>query len=377
MVFGGSEKYTPEKTDELKNFLIATNAFTTYDHTGFVADIFSEDLPLWLSLESNSVFRPIFRKDKVEEQRGRIIQEIEGNLVSPPCRQVMAFKKAMYKVSPLRRAISENIETMEKFSIDDLKKYHSEGFCPNNAQLFLVGGIPDNIEKLIEDAFGDLPIGKVSPISYEKEGKLERFETVVDRPDFYEANKPEKSRALIEIGLLAPDHTHPDFYSINLMIALLGGIPGSRLYKRVSEREGLTYEIQSDYDYKLGQGQITISTDVECHFEDKTVNVIFEEIQKLREEGISYDELERAKRLLRYIIEKNFEMNGNLCERIGIIDVLYSREESGVSMKDLLENYSKLTQRDIQKAAEKYLPTSREDGNYVLVVGKPLNKSHS
>jgi len=173
---------------------------------------------------------------------------------------------------------------------------------------------------------------------------------------------------------LAPDHTHPDFYSIGFMTALLGGIPGSRLFKRVSEKEGLTYEIESDYDHKLGQGEITILTAIECRFVDRTMNAIFEEMQKLREKGISYEELKRARRLLRYSVEKNFEINGNLYDKMGIIYALYSREKTGVSMRDLLENYKKLTQRDIQRAAEKYLPSNREDGRYVLVVGKPLKK---
>jgi hypothetical protein len=68
-------------------------------------------------------------------------------------------------------------------------------------------------------------------------------------------------------------------------------------------------------------------------------------------------------------------MNGDLFERIGIINMLYSCEKYGISMKDVLENYNKLTEHDIKRVAEKYLPSSREEGSYILVIGKPMKKS--
>lgn len=363
----GSERYTPERQEEIIGHLIHSNAATKYDSTIFIGDIFSEDLPLWLDFTSDSVFRPKFRENKVELVRGRVEQEIRMRQNLPSYEQGKILKEAMFKVSPLRKFIAGKVETVRKISIDDLKEYHSEGYYPNNAELFLVGGIPDDIEKLIEEAFSDIPMDEVPKISYEKEGKLEHSEKEVYRPEL--------SRAIINMGLLVPDDTHPDYRPFRLMSEILGGNPPtSRLFKRISEKERLTYDIRSNYDSQLREGTITISTDVEYSEVDKTLDLIFEEMQKLKEKGISDAELKREKRTNRYWIEKTFEINADFYNEIGIIYGLDFLERLGISMEDHLEMYRNLTKDDILRVANQYLPSNRKDGSYVLVVGKPGKK---
>ena len=114
-----------------------------------------------------------------------------------------------------------------------------------------------------------------------------------------------------------------------------------------------------------------ISTDVKYPQVNRTLDLIFEEMKKLKERRISDTDLKIEKKTVRYSTEKVFENNGDFFHRTGIIGMLDFLENAGISMKDYFEGYNKLTQDDIQIAANQYLPSNRKDGSYVLVVGKP------
>lgn len=370
LMTGGSQKYDPERADEIRGTFGSFNAFTGLERTFFPIDMLAEDSQLFLEYVSDAAFNPRFEASRVEEERQRVLRETADAKSNPGFKDSKAYGEAFFgKDSPHTYFILGNESVVGSASVDTLKGFHERGYHPNNMDLILVGALPKNIEDLVQKNLGHFPSGNGKKVEFPRNPQLYGATILhTHAPDFYNHENPEQSSAQLSISLFAPTETDEDSYAVNMLVNILGGDANSRLFQSVSQRKGLAYGFGALYDRRNNKGGIYIGGSVHSVRADEALDAIFEEMAKLRAELVLQESLERLKRNSRYNIAKTFETNA------GHVEAIELKMDEGLTPEYHLERMEAVTPEKIREAAVKYLPQSRTDGKYVLSLRDPLKK---
>lgn len=367
----GSKKYSSKESNKIWSNFGFFDAATSLEKTFFSVDMLSEDSKLFLEYISDTVFNPLFEESKIEEERQRVLRETVERTNFPSFNDVQKYWETFFgKNSPHTRSPLGKEEVVRSADLNMLKEFHKRGYLPNNMNLIMVGGLPKNIESLIQENFGKFSPGKQSKIEISKNTPLEES-TILHTyaPELYDLQKPERSSAELRMALFGPTSNEEDSYATQILIGILGGEGGdSRLFQSLSQKKGLTYGIGARYCGSNNSGVIHVQGKIHSARLNEGINTIFEQMALLRENLVSEETLKMLQRKASYHSEKMFESNAGKIDAIGL-NLYY-----GVTSQDYLERIKSVTPEKVREAARKYLPKNRTEGKYVLSLRDPLKK---
>ncbi len=370
IINGGSERYTPEEIKKIRAKFPVSNAFTSQSHTCYIAGIFPEDLERFLDFSSQIAFHPRLDKKVIDIERQRVLREISDKKSKPEFSDTMRFINALYRNNFHTYFVLGNEETVSNANQETLKKFHSKGYSPDNADLILAGKLPANAEELIAKYFSDKQSEKNKRFCFPSVSPLEkRVAMHSPAPDLINKDNLNESNSEIDIGFIVPPLGNEGTYATALLNLILGRSTNSRLFKEISEKRGLAYSIGSKYAGKNNAGAILINGNIHSTRQSEAIGAIFNQIKKLGEESISEDELLDSKNRLRYGAAIEFETNGSI-----VNSVVEFKLDYGMTKEEYLTNMAKVTVKDVREIAQRYLPKNREDENYVLLIRDPLKE---
>ena len=368
LMTGGSQKYTPEQADDIRGIFGAFNALTHLDKTVFPIDMLSEDTPLFLEYISDIVFNPRFDETRIEEERQRILRETADKKSGPSFESNKKYLEAFFgKDSPHIYFGLGDENVVKSASREDLRKIHSRGYHPNNMDLVLVGNLPENIEEIIKQTFGEFSSKGGNRIELPRNPKLKGNRLIhFEAPELLNHENLEQSTAYLNMGFVGPTETDEDSYGVRMLVHILGGDSNSRLFKNVSQRKGLVYGIGAQYNGMNNQGMIAIEGNIPSLRIKESIDSIFEEMGILQTELVSEEVLTRLKKILKYGFANTFDSN------IGHVGAIELRMDIGINPEDYFERMEAITPKDIKNSALKYFPT--KNGNYVMLLRDPLKE---
>ena len=233
----------------------------------------------------------------------------------------------------------------DSITLEGAKSHYNKYYSPDRMTITASGFVDDEVIQLIKDNFSST---WGSSVQAERTNNHQLPQA--DKMLFIE--KEGANQNAVAIGKLFPTQNHPDFPGIKLLCTILGGYFGSRLMSNIRENKGYTYSIQASPISFLHNGLLLVFAEVKTDKTDETVNEIFIEINKLREELISEEEL---------IPIQNY-MLGRILEDF---DGPFSRAQTFASLREAnmdFEYYNRLihtiktaTPADIRTLAQKYL----------------------
>ncbi len=316
--------------------------------------VLSSERQLGLGLLFECLSQPAFPKDAFNRNKERLLSGIDEAESQPSGRAKRAFYAAVFGNHPLGRPSLGYRKTVEKLTVADCAAFHKKVFAPGNMVVALVGDFDTKeviaeVEKLTANWKGDAPGLPLLPI-VEKPAKFtEQFIEMKDAAQlqFY-------------MGHVGVRRDNPDFYKLLVMDYVLGTGPGftDRLSARLRDREGLAYTVQANIsstaDREPGAFTCYIGTDAENY--DKVKKEFLEEINRIRDETPSKEEVEDAKQFLLGNLPFNFISNAAVAGQLLYIE----RNSLGFTF---LEDYRKavaaVTPADVQAVAQKYLDPKR------------------
>lgn len=209
----------------------------------------------------------------------------------------------MEKVSTIaRRAFNEQLfgtnhpygknvqlEDYDSLTREALFDFHKKYYTPQNVKIIVTGKIDDSVVQMIHQHFGNT--------NWETTQKIENSQNVT-RDSLIRKKiirKENAKQSAVRIGLEMPVQTHPDFLKLNILNTILGGYFGSRLMKNIREEKGYTYGIGSALISLKNAGLLIIVSEVGAAYAKETVNEIFKEINRLKNEIINDEELSLVK----------------------------------------------------------------------------------
>jgi predicted Zn-dependent peptidase len=246
---------------------------------------------------------------------------------------------------------AEDFDALQK---DPLLNFYKKYYQQGKFILFVAGKLPQNMEAMLNEQFGDLSNGSVSlpaiPLQPES-GKKFRI-----------TNDPNGVQGSIRIARPFPNRHHPDFLKAQVLNALFGGFFGSRLMSNIREDKGYTYGIHSYLQNHIHDSAWMISTEAGRDVCEATIKEVYKEMNDLRENLVDDDELK---------LVRNYMMGSILGDLDGPFQII-SRWKN-IVLNNLDENYfynsintiKSVTPEELQQLAIKYL---QPEEFYELVV---------
>lgn len=320
----------------------------------------AEDLPVLLDVANDALRNPIFPEEHIERLRGERMTWLQYSSFNTRYRAGKALREALYPDNhPYHHGTYGTEDTIQTFSIDDLKTFHAQQYGPQGMILVIVGAVSaDEAVAMVSEKFGDWQ-NPDQP-------------AVIDAPDITEftGNRrsfvfvPGKSQSDINMGVVGPSRYAPDYVSAQLANSILGefGMMG-RIGKSVREEKGLAYYAYSRVGGGHGPDSWTISAGVNPENVELAIDSSLEELERLITEEVSDDD----------IADNQSYYSGRLPLRLesneGLSSHLHGMESYQLGL-DYLANYKdtiySITKEDILKAAQNYL---KPDEMVIAVAG--------
>jgi zinc protease len=353
MLFKGTPTRPPGSIDTLLEGLGGnSNAFTSYDYTHFDVVLPAKSLRAGVDLLADIGVNAAFPPAEIESEKAVVFEEMRLVEDDPDKFAARRLSELAYSPHPYGRPILGTREKIEKLTREPLNAYYKKYYVPRNMVLVVVGAVtPAEVRTAVDAAFGKLPGGEVSRPALPPPPSLAGGRRAdVARPE---------QQAYLVLGWKAASTSDPDTYAVDLLTYILGDSPSSRLNVALRERDRLVFAIESNYVPSQQAGLVSITARLDPGNLDRAEASIREVLRRVRDEGVTEAERERA------IItaESHYAFDIETAEGLARD---YGQGETTWTLDDelrYLERLRKVTAAEIQAMARKYVG----DGDYARV----------
>lgn len=245
-------------------------------------------------------------------------------------------------------------EDFDKLNKQQLVDFYNQYYRNGQFIMFVAGKLPDNLEQLLNDNFGDLANNTITTKPITIQPSTERKFRVI--------NDDAGVQGSIRIATPFPNRHHPDFPKVQVLNTLFGGFFGSRLMSNIREDKGYTYGIHSYLLNFIQQTAWMISTEAGRDVCEATIAEVYKEMALLREVPVEEEEL---------LLVRNYLMGSILGDLDGPFHII--ARWKNIILNGLDESYfynsintiKTITAEELQELANKYLVP---DNFYELVV---------
>ncbi len=307
-----------------------------------------------LEVAKQIILHPSFPAKEVETYAAKRKQRltIERQRIETKARE--EFAKSLFGASHPYGTTSPT-DAYDSLTRESVMRFYNTYYCAKNCFVVCSGRVGESELELIERVVEAIPSGEATPEV--------RFPEVEQR-SFFHVEDSNAVQSSIRIGRRLFTRQHPDFIGMQVVATILGGYFGSRLMQSLREERGYTYGVVSALVNFATEGYIAIATQVGCEVAEDALQLIYDEIERLRNEAIGEDELTMVKHIMAG------EMMRILDGPFGIADVTIENilcgNDNSVIAKNL-EKIESITVEEVQRLAQKYL--KRED-LITVVAGK-------
>lgn len=286
----------------------AINAGTEHELTVYWCKVARERLDTALDVLVDMLRNSLLEADAVERERLVVYEELAMMGDYPDYRADALIDELLWPGHPLGREIGGTRESVAGIGRDALADWMAERYSPPNVVVSVAGGVS-------HDAAVDALAGLCDGWGAGDAGGFVGFEGGQDAPQV-RLEYQRSEQAHIRIGLPGLALGHPDRYALDLLSAALGEGMSSRLFVEVRENRGLAYDVHSEVGYFSDTGALLVAAGVDPKRVYDAAAVILDEVGSLRD-GISDEELERAKRLLCGRLSLRMEDTRAVASRMG------------------------------------------------------------
>lgn len=249
-------------------------------------------------------------------------------------------------------------ESVQALTLNDIKAFYGKYITPSRSYLTFIGDIkPEAARQLAEEVFADWKGASLSLPVLAKVANPEKTEiNVIDMPNAVQSE-------ITVTNLVDLKMNNPDYFAVLLANQILGGGAESRLFNNLREKHGFTYGAYSSTKADRFQGTFSASASVRTAKTDSAVVEFLNEIEKLRNEKVSDQELRDARALFNGSFALGLEnpsRTASFARNILINDLPKD------FYKTYLRKINEVTAEDIQRVVQKYFNRSN---TRVVIVG--------
>lgn len=359
---GGTKNMKGEEIDEFLEQLAASLSTSVGFSSGSVnLSVLKEDTDEGLKLLADVLMNPVFDDDEIRRYKEKALQNLTHRYDRPGSVLRDVYGNLIYGNHPAGRIPS--VSAIKSITSNDLLNFHEKYFHPNNCIVAVAGDFNrEEMIKKIEKLFADwdtaeLDLPNVPDVQDESEKGVFLLEKNINQ-------------GYVRLGHLGIRENNPDVYAVRLMNTVLGGGGfTSRITSRVRSDEGLAYSVGSRFDIPVDyKGTFSCSFQTKLKSVAYATSIVMEEINRIRTELVSKEDLKNAKDLVIERFPSIFSGRGSAA--YAKVQTL-ARNEYNRRPHDYYEhyrdNYRKVTREQVLEVARKYL---KPDRLKIVVVGR-------
>lgn len=345
---------------DLEKLGTSLEAGADWDSTVVSLTVLKRNLGEAFEIFAEALLSPAFREGDVERLKAERLAERMQLLDEPRGLADESFSRFLYEANSRYAApLSGSSKSVSAITRDDVSSFYRENYVPGATTIIFAGDITiDEAVSLVRSTLGSWTGQRVNQASEaDRPTRITRAVEIVAKTD--------AAQSELRIGHVGVPRTHPDYFHIVVMNAVLGGLFSSRINLNLREKHGYTYGASSYYDWRRQAGPFAISTAVQSEVTAAAVAETLGEIDRMRESEIAEEELTLATSYLEGVFPIRYETTS------AIAGALVNMVTFGLP-EDYFDRYraniTAVTTADVLAAANAHV---RPEQLQVVVVGNP------
>ena len=325
------------------------NAFTSKEYTCCYARVIDTDLPMAIDVVSDLITSSIVTALDVDAERKVVLEEIAMRDDDPSDLVHDLFSDTYYGDTAIGRPILGTIDSINGMSRNTVFNYYKKKYLPQDLVVAVAGNIKHKrVVAMVEEALS-------------RDNFLDELGAPVLRP-----NTPVKNSKQQSVGLLykKSEQAHMFYgmegvaraddrrFAMGVLSAALGGGMSSRLFQEIREKRGLAYSVYAYAQQFAGSGVLGFYAGCNPTKAIEVVEIIRSVLSDVADNGMTHEEIERAKGAVRGSLVLSQEDSGSRMSRIGKNEIVYGQV---MDFDDILKAISRVSATDIREIAGEFL----------------------
>jgi predicted Zn-dependent peptidase len=342
MCFQGTTKRpnTGDISRELDSLGAQSNAFTGEEYTGYYAKAHKKHISKLVDLVSDIYLNPILDEKAMEREKGVVIEEMKMYEDMPHVKSGEVFEELLYGDQPAGWSIIGKENVVRSLTSKQIRDYQSKHYVASGTIVVVSGAIDEKkVVKEVSERFNGISKSK-------KHKKIQTTES--QSAPSIKIFKKNTDQAHVALGFRTFPIKHKDNVKIKVLEAVLGHGMSSRLFKRLRDEMGICYYVRSGNSPYLDRGYFAVTSGLSKDRVEEGIKAILEEVNRLKKELVSKEELEKAKEVLVGNMYLSLETSDSYADFYAFQDLMGQKIKTP---KEKEASIRKVTSKDVQKIA--------------------------
>jgi predicted Zn-dependent peptidase len=333
------------------------DAFTAKEHTCFYVSVLDEHLPLAVDLLADILRHPLFSAEDIEKEKSVVFQEIKMVEDTPDDLVHEIFAERTWAGHPLGRPILGPWDLVRHLERDTILRHFQEEYVPGRVAVAVAGHLE---HRAVVDLFAARFAGFERPV-VPRESAPPAF-----RPGVHVIRKP-LEQVHVVLGFPGLADSAPDRYALYLLNDIVGGSMSSRLFQEIRERQALVYSVHSGVQAYRDAGLLYIYAGTDASNLGSVLHALLKEVRGLKKDGVTAEELRRAKDHLKGSLMLSLESTSSRMNRLAKQELRFG---SVLPIDDMLGAIDSVRPEEIEALIHRLLDQERLS----LVVLGPVDR---
>ncbi|MFH0928602.1 MAG: pitrilysin family protein, partial [bacterium] len=265
------------------------NAYTGKDHTGYYVKIAGNQFQVGLDLVHDMVFNSEHRAAELAKEKPVVVEEIKMYEDNPRMHVGDLMEQALFSGTTLGRNIAGSQQSVLEMKRSGLLRFRNDYYVPERIVVVLSGKFSQEAERQAEKLFGSIYPSKLPPAGFEPVPGA--------APEMLAVNLQNKTTEQIQLalGFRGLPYNHKKLPALRLLSVILGEGMSSRLFVAVRVKNGLAYSVGMQAASYEDTGVVDIEAGLDKSKLDRALLIIRKEIEGIKKQGPTSEELRRAK----------------------------------------------------------------------------------
>ena len=324
---------------------VGLNASTNWDWTRYYYSLPSNKIELWFSLESDRFLNPVLREFFTEKEV--VMEERRLRTESQPIGRLLEeFFTIAFKAHPYGEPVVGHMSDLKSMTRAEAESFFKKYYGANNLIIAIVGDVDGkHVKNLAQTYFGRLPSApKPDPVETVEPDQLGERRAVVE----------DKAQPVLILGYHKGDVHHPDEPVFTVITDVIGRGRASRLYKNLVKEKKIAIQASGFSGFpgdKYPNLMIFFAFPSKGKTTEECEVAIYEELERLKNELVSDDELKKAKTRARADVIRQLGSNSGLALQLARYQAITGNWRN--LFKDL-DRIDAVRAEDIQRVAKEY-----------------------
>lgn len=325
------------------------NAFTSHEITGYFVKAEKAHLEKTLDILSDIYKNSLLAEEEIEREKQVVIEELHRDLDTPENHIWWIWERILYGDQPAGWDTIGTEEMVRSFTRRQFADYFEHQYTSANTVIVAAGNFDESALRAdIAARFGGIRSG--APMR----AKPDVTDSQAAPGVYLEQKKTDQTHLVI--GFRGYDGLHDSRYAAEILGAILGSGMSSRMFIRIRERLGLAYTVMSAHESYSNRGFLVTYAGVDHKNVEKTIRAALEEYKKIRDEGVTPEELRRVKDQIRGRTSIALEASNAVASFIGHEEMMSG---SPLTIDEVFDKIEQVTPDDILRAAQEIISPGR------------------